>query len=234
MRFIAFSWGPYSSAKREHTRRSIDFRDHVLHWFDFTHIDDMSCAKGRNLAMKQMHPFLITEPEETFCLIDRDMVLQRLDALPKLPFGVIGVAGRALSVDAGLKALEGERSELYVIPDGYVNTGKGISSVLFMTFETFEYVGEWNEMFTYSEELWGMEDSEWVVRARFKGCEFVKVDAEFLHFDHWIDDPKKLEDLYRRHNNSIKLFEAMYGFSWKDYCRAQDSVTRYLNETVKS
>lgn len=228
MMFLTFSWGGYSYSRKIRTIDSVKETGNSIIWEELDSTG-MSCAKGRNLVCDR-HISLIGK-EETFFLIDRDIFVHKFEKLPSLPFGVIGVYGRSKNIGDLDEDLYGERSSNYVIRSGFVDTSRPISSVLTMTRRTFEYVGYWDEKYTYEKDFWGMEDSEWIVRAKMKGCEFVRLHGiTFGHFDHWLSNSTDEANLIRRHNNSVKIFESIYGFSWKDYSEAQHNVRGFLDE----
>lgn len=229
--FVTFSWGEYPFSQKFKTIKSVQDTGNKIIWKDLD-FDNMSCAKGRNLACQEI--VKIIEQDETFVLIDRDMFVNEYEEVRKLPFGVVGVYGRDVNVDKDERRLYGERTDNYRIPSGYVDISKPVSSVLSMSRSTLEYVGLWDETLGYSDDFWGMEDSEWLVRCRSKGCEVVKIyGIEFGHFDHWIDeehDMGRLVNLRRRHSNSVRLFEAKSGVDWKRYTEAQEGIRRFLDE----
>lgn len=231
MFFATFSWGEYPFGQKFKTIKSIQDTGNKVMWKDLNE-EEMSCAKGRNLACQEVAK--VIDRDDTFILIDRDMFVSEYDHVRKLSFGVVGVYGRDVNVDKDGRGLKGARTDNYRIPSGYVDVTKPISSVLSMSRRTFEYIGGWDESLGYSADFWGMEDSEWLVRCRSKGCEVVRIyGIEFGHFDHWIDeehDMDRLVNLRRRHLNSVRLFESKSGIDWKRYTEAQESIRRFIDE----
>lgn len=225
MRFITFSFGEYERNQRDHTISSVKEAGHSCHWYEFADGEVNSCAEGRNKAIKKAIPL----EDETFCIMDRDVFIMDMpEESVHLPFGVIGVTGRKYNVLLSGDRVSGEmREDMYQVGK-YVNPSKAISSILFMTGRTYRYIGPWDEDYRYSDDFWGFEDSEWIVRARMKGCEFVRLEGiEFGHFDHWIDEST---DLLRRLDNSRRLFKHKYGFEWGRYIEAQNNVESFKKE----
>lgn len=228
MIFFTFSWGQYDVLKKNRTIDSIISKGHAVVWKDLED-DLMSCSKGRNKVCVDVKDTV--GENDSFVLMDRDMFLIDFKVDVQVPFGIIGIYGRDIDV-GGVDGIElvGDRRDRYVVGNGYVDTSRGVSSVLIMTPKTLNYIGGWNEDYEYSGDFWGMEDSEWIVRARSRGCEFVKMtNMSFGHFDHWLSDDK-VSDLQRRLGNSIRQFELQYKFKWRDYCAAQMSVKEFIDE----
>lgn len=230
MIFATFSWGEYSQVNKSKTVESVTGNGHSILWKELPGLD-WSCAKGRNSVCADAVSSLPLD--ETFMLMDRDMFLYDFEYEPCIPFGVIGVYGRSKDVDSVTgEELYGDRRDRYIVPDGHVDASKGISSALAMSSRTYKYIGGWNEDYVYSRDFWGMEDSEWIIRARMKGCEFVRLHGmKFGHFDHWLSDDK-VGDLMRRLGNSIRQFELEYGFAWKDFCEVQSNVKEFVDGSV--
>lgn len=232
--FMTFSWGEYPFNQKFKTIKSVLDTGNKMVWKDVEE-DGMSCARGRNLACYEVAK--LVDLDDVFVLIDRDMFIEEYTKVDKLPFGVVGVYGRDVNIDSSGRRLSGARTDNYVIPMGHIDLSKPVSSALAMSRRTFEFIGKWDERLGYSRDFWGMEDSEWLFRGRMKGCEFVRLDGiSFGHFDHWIDEEKeveRLENLLRRHLNSVKLFEMKYGVRWDDFSEAQENSRRFIDERRK-
>ncbi len=205
----------------------------------YTGISQLNHSSARNRLLELFDIFAVPQ-EETVILFDADMYPNKLDnadLIEKLPFGVIKVFGKEKNtrLENGI-TFEEKGSVVYRLKPGSVDCSKPLLPVYMASRETLDYVGKFDERLVTSPDFIGTEDTDWIIKARLKGCEFVKGESEFYHRDHggWLTEQDAIDNQLRRVNNSWALLEFKYGIGFQEFSLAQRLAKEFKDATGRS